>query len=75
MATSPVSKKSSSSRTNRHSPHPDDGSGDVDEGEVVSGEPVEAGGEASEVFELVEAPLDPVAQLVDQGIVRDRGLA
>ena len=45
------------------------------EGEVVAGEPVKPGGEASEVLELVEATLDPVAQLVDQGVVRDRGLA
>ena len=44
----------------------------MDEGEVVAGEPVEPSGEAAEVLELVEAALDAVAQLVDQGIVRDR---
>jgi hypothetical protein len=62
-------------RTNRHAAHPEDGGGDVDEGEVVSRQPIEAGGEAAEVIELVEATLDAVAQLVDQGIVRDLCLA
>lgn len=47
----------------------------MNEGEIVVGEPVEPGCEASEVLELVEASLDAVAQFVDQGVVRDRGLA
>jgi len=62
-------------RPNRHSPHPDHGSGDMDEGEVVAGEPVEPGGEAPEMLELVEATLDAIAQLVDHRVVRDRGLS
>ena len=62
-------------RTNRHSPHPDHGSSDVDEGEVVACQSVEPGGEAAEVLELVEASLDAIAQLVDCRIVGDRGLA
>lgn len=61
------------SRTNRHSPDPEQGRGYVDEGEVVASEPVEPCGEAAEVLELVEAALDAIAQLVGQGIVRDRG--
>src|SRR5690606_12089177 len=44
-------------RTNRHSPHPDHGCGEVDEAEEVDGEPVVAGGEAAEVLELCEAAL------------------
>jgi hypothetical protein len=47
----------------------------VDEGEVMAGESVEPGGEASEVFELVEASLDAVTQFVDQRVMRDGGLA
>src|SRR5690606_32188457 len=62
-------------RTNRHSPHPDHGGGEVDEAEEVDGEPVVAGGEAAEVLELCEAALDAVAQPVEVAVVRDGGLA
>jgi len=62
-------------RTNRHSAHPDHSGGDVDEGEEVDGSPVEAGGEASEVFELVEASFDAIATAIDGCIVWDRCLA
>ena len=59
-------------RTNRHSPHPDHGGGEMDEGEEVSGSSVEACCEAPEVFEFVEASLDAVAASVECGVVRDR---
>ena len=42
----------------------------MDEGQVVSGKPVESYGEAAEVFEPIEAAHDAVAELVDQ---RSRG--
>ena len=61
------------SRANRHSAHPEHGGGDVGEGQVVSGEPVEPCGEAAEALEPVEAALDAVAEFVDQRVVRDRG--
>lgn len=41
----------------------------------MAGETVGAGGEATEVFEPVEAALDAVAELADQRIVRDRDFA
>jgi hypothetical protein len=47
----------------------------MDEGEEVSCPWVEAGGEASEVFEFVEASFDTVAAAIDRGVVWDRGLA
>ncbi len=47
----------------------------MDECEEVGRAPVEAGREAPEVFELVEASLDAVARPVDDGVVRDRGFA
>lgn len=62
-------------RSNRHSAHPEHGSGDVDEGQIVLGEPVVAGREAAEVFQPVEAALDAVSELVDQGVMRDWDLA
>ena len=69
------SPNNSATRTNRHSAHPEHGGGEVDEGEVVAREPVEACCEAAEVFELVEAALDAVAEPIDQRIVWDRALA
>jgi hypothetical protein len=47
----------------------------VDEGEVVFGLAIEPCCEAPEVLELVEATLDAVSELVDQGIVGRRSLA
>src|SRR5512145_593027 len=47
----------------------------MDEAEEVDVAPVVAGGDATEVFELVEASLDAVASFVENGIVRDRGFA
>jgi hypothetical protein len=43
----------------------------MDEGKEAGVEPVEAGCETSEVFELVEAPLDPIACFVNFPVVRD----
>ena len=43
----------------------------MDEGEEAGVEPVEAGCEASEVLELVEASFDAVARFVEVAVVRD----
>lgn len=51
-------------RLNRHLPHPDDGCGDLQEAEEVSGVSVEAGCDAAEVIELIAASLDDVSDLV-----------
>lgn len=71
----PSASTPSETRTNRHSPHPDHGGGDVGEGQEVAGEPVVAGCKASEVLELVEAAFDAVAQSIEDRIVGDRGLS
>jgi hypothetical protein len=47
----------------------------LDEDEVVTGKPVEVGSEAAEVLEPVEAAFVAIAELVDERILRDRGLA
>ena len=47
----------------------------MDEGEEVVSATVVAGGEASEVLELVEASLNLVSELVGGLVVRDRLLA
>jgi hypothetical protein len=44
----------------------------MDEREQVDGATVEAGGEAAEVLELVEAALDAVAGFVEGDVVRRR---
>lgn len=44
-------------------------------GEEMNSAPVVAGGDASEVFELVEEAFDPVAQSVGDGVMRDDDLA
>jgi hypothetical protein len=54
-------------------PEPD--SGECDGGKEVPGELVIAGGDSSEVFELVEEALDEVALPVDRGIDRALDLA
>lgn len=59
-------------RPNRHSSHPDHCCCEVDEAEEVDGASVAASGEASEVFELVEASFDAAATSVDERIMRDR---
>ena len=62
-------------RTNPHSSHPQHDACEVDEGEVVGWQSVVAGGEATEVLELVEASFDAVSELVDDRIVGDGLLA
>ncbi len=57
------------SRLNRHSTHPDDGTGEMEEGEEMNGAAVIAGGDAPEVLEFVETALDPVSRLVDLFVV------
>lgn len=49
---------------------PETNGGECECGEEVSGELVEAGGDAPEVFEFVEEPLDAIALSVDFGIDR-----
>jgi transposase, IS6 family len=44
-------------------------------GEEVDGASVVAGGDVSEVFELVEEALDPIWQFVGDGVMRDEDLA
>src|SRR5437660_12258007 len=65
----------SQTRLNRHSTHPDHSTCDVDECEEVNCSAVEAGGEASEVLELIEAAFDAIAFLVESSVMRDRNLA
>ena len=51
-----------------HLPEPEDGGGECDDGEVVSGGFLEAGGDAPELFELGEAALDQVALAVELAV-------
>src|SRR5258708_35794416 len=62
-------------RTNRHSAHPDHGAGKVKRGEEIDSAAVVSCSDAAEMLELVEEALDAVAQLVGDGIVRDEYLA
>jgi hypothetical protein len=56
-------------------PEPQSNGSEGDGGEEVSCELVVAGGDASEVFDLVEEALDEVARLVEIGAEADRVLA
>ena len=56
-------------RQNRHSAHPYHGCGEVNESEIVVCQAVEAGGEAPEVLEFVEASFDTVPEFVERSIV------
>ena len=47
----------------------------MDEGQEVSGTPIEAYSEAAEMLELVETSLDAVATSVDGGVLWDWHLA
>ena len=55
------------------STHPDFGCGEFDEGEVVGVVLFEAGGDGSEVFDLIEKPLDEVAVAIKERAER-RGI-
>ena len=67
-------ERSESPRTNRHSPEPDHGCGEVDEAGEVNRPAIVARCEAAEVFEAIEAALDAVATFVGRCIVRDEDL-
>lgn len=49
--------------------------GEVNEAGEVDGSPIVAGCEASETLEASETSLDPIALLVEFGVVRDEDLA
>lgn len=50
----------------------DEGGGEVDEGQVVTGELVEAGEDPAEILELTDKAFDEVAFLVELGIILTR---
>jgi hypothetical protein len=47
----------------------------VDEAKEVNGSTIVAGGEASKVFEAIEASFDAVSMLVDGSVVRNGDLS
>ena len=49
------------------SSHPDTDGGELDEGEVIGGVLLVAGGDGPEVLELVEEALDEIAVAIEEG--------
>src|SRR5580698_5104600 len=65
-----VKLKADRSRSPTHKSHPDSYCGEFDEGEVVGVVFFEAGGDGSEVFELVEEAFDEISKAVEIGTER-----
>src|SRR6266568_6298093 len=58
-------------RLNRHLSHPDHSTGEMEAGEEVDGAAVVACGDVAKMLEFVEEALDPIAQRVGDGIMRN----